>query len=160
MSREAQRSLKTAGLFRRLGAMFYDGLLLIALLAVATATFLLFTGGEAISPATNPALELVYRVVLGAIIIFFFGYAWTRSGQTLGMTTWGLRVERNDGRLLDWRTVLFRLAAAILSLLPAGLGFLWIVFDREGRAWHDRLTGTRVVQLPREHRRRSHRRDR
>jgi len=140
--------------------MFYDGLLLIALLAVATAMFLLFTGGEAISPAANPGLELVYRVVLVAIIVFFFGYAWTRSGQTLGMATWGLRVERDDGRLLDWRMVLFRLAAATLSLLPAGLGFLWIVFDPKGRAWHDRLTGTRVVQLPRNHRRWSHRRDR
>jgi uncharacterized RDD family membrane protein YckC len=140
--------LPPAGLLRRLGAMFYDGLLLIALLAVATALFLPVTGGEAISSSSRPALAFVYRLVLLAIIVLFFSYAWTRTGQTLGMTSWKIRVEREDGRLLDRRTALLRLAAACLSLLPAGLGFFWIAIDPHGRAWHDRLTGTRVVRLP------------
>jgi uncharacterized RDD family membrane protein YckC len=36
----------------------------------------------------------------------------------------------------------------LLSWLPLGLGYFWILFDREGRAWHDRLSRTRVVLLP------------
>jgi uncharacterized RDD family membrane protein YckC len=137
-----------AGLLRRLGAMLYDGLLLLAVLMVATALFLPLTGGEAIDPRTDPLLEFVYRAVLVLLVVAFFGLFWTRRGQTLGMASWRLRVEREDGSLLGWGDTLRRLGWSLLSLLPLGLGYLWIVFDPQRRAWHDRLSGTRVVVLP------------
>jgi uncharacterized RDD family membrane protein YckC len=137
-----------AGLLRRLGAMLYDGLLLLAVLMVATALFLPLTGGEAIDPRTDPLLEFVYRAVLVLLVVGFFGLFWTRRGQTLGMASWRLRVEREDGSLLGWGDTLRRLGWSLLSLLPLGLGYLWIVFDPQRRAWHDRLSGTRVVVLP------------
>ncbi len=137
-----------AGLLRRLAAMFYDSLLLLALLMIASALFLPLTGGEAIDPHTRPAVAVAYRLVLLALVAGFFGLFWTRRGQTLGMATWRLRVEREDGRLLTWSDTLRRLGAALLSLLPLGLGFAWVLFDPERRAWHDRLTRTRVVVLP------------
>jgi len=124
-------------------------LLLAALLMVATGLWLPFTHGEAITPATRPALEWLYRLMLILLTVAFFGLFWTRSGQTLGMAAWHLKVEREDGALLTWRDTAIRLGAAMLSWLPAGLGFLWILADREQRAWHDRLSHTRVVRLPR-----------
>lgn len=137
-----------AGLPRRLAAMFYDALLLLALLMAATALLLLLTGGDAIDPRTHPVLEFLYRLVLVALIVGFFGLSWTRSGQTLGMAAWRLRVEREDGRLLTWGDTLRRLAWSVLSLLPLGLGFAWALVDPQRRAWHDRLSGTRVVVSP------------
>jgi uncharacterized RDD family membrane protein YckC len=137
-----------AGLPRRLAAMFYDSLLLLALLMIVTALFLLTTGGEAIDPRTQPVLEFIYRLVLLLLIVGFFGVSWTRSGQTLGMATWRLRVEREDGRRLTWGDTLRRLGWALVSLLPAGLGFAWVLVDPERRAWHDRLSRTRVVVVP------------
>ena len=137
-----------AGLLRRLGAMLYDGLLLIGVLMVATALFLPLTGGEAVVSGQNPVLEWVYRAALLALIAGFFGVFWTLRGQTLGMASWRLRVEREDGALLGWGDTLRRLGWALVSLLPLGLGFLWILFDPERRAWHDRLSRTRVVVLP------------
>jgi len=53
-----------AGLLRRLGAVFYDAMLLLAVLMIATAAFLPPTGGEALDPDAHPALEFVYRAVL------------------------------------------------------------------------------------------------
>ncbi len=35
-----------------------------------------------------------------------------------------------------------RIAAMLLSALPLGLGFLWIIFDEDGLSWHDRITQT------------------
>ena len=137
-----------AGLPRRLAAMFYDGLLLGAVLMIATALLLPLTGGEAITPADHPWLEFAYRLVIVGLVVLFFGTFWTRRGQTLGMASWRLRVEREDGSLLSWGDTVKRLAAALLSWLPLGLGYFWILFDREGRAWHDRLSRTRVVLLP------------
>ena len=137
-----------AGLLRRLGALLYDGLLLLAVLMIATALFLPLTGGEAIDPRANPLLEWVYRTVLLLLIVGFFGVFWTRRGQTLGMASWRLRVEREDGALLTWADTVRRLAAAVLAWLPLGLGYLWILVDADRRAWHDRLSGTRVVVVP------------
>jgi uncharacterized RDD family membrane protein YckC len=137
-----------AGLLRRLGAMLYDALLVLALLMVVTALLLPLTGGEAIALHRHPVLEYAYRLVLLAVVVGFNGLFWTRSGQTLGMASWRLRVEREDGRLLGWRDVLRRLAWAVVSLLPLGLGYLWVLFDPQSRAWHDRLSRTRVIVLP------------
>jgi uncharacterized RDD family membrane protein YckC len=138
-----------AGLLRRLGALLYDTLLLLAIFMIATALFLPLTGGEALTASRNPALELIYRATLLVLLTLYYGVAWTRRGQTLGMASWRIRVEREDGTRLDWGDTLRRIAAAAVSLLPAGLGFLWIAIDPRRRAWHDRMTHTRVVVVPR-----------
>jgi uncharacterized RDD family membrane protein YckC len=146
-------TLPPPGLLRRLAAVLYDSLLLLALLMVATALFLPLTGGEAIDPQRDPVLEWIYRAVLALLVVGFFGAFWTRGGQTLGMATWRLRVEREDGGLLTWADTVRRLAAAALSWLALGLGWLWILVDPQRRAWHDRLSGTRVVRVGKDGRR-------
>ena len=137
-----------ASLLRRLGAMLYDTLLILALLFIVTALFLPFTSGEAITPGESGALERVYQAALLLAIVLFFCVFWTRKGQTVGMLAWRLRVERNDGTFLTWRDALLRLAGACVSLAPLGLGYFWILVDRDKLAWHDRWSGTRVVVLP------------
>ena len=128
--------------------MFYDLLLLIALMMVVTAALLPLTGGEAITSERYGALEYAYRVLLLVVLVLFFGGFWTRRGQTLGMAAWRMKVERADGRLLTWSDVFKRLGAAAVSLGLAGIGYFWIWVDREKLAWPDRWTGTRVVVLP------------
>ena len=133
------------GLLRRLAAVLYDSLLLVALLMVITAPLLLLTGGEAIDPRRNPLLEWAYRALLLAATVGFFCVSWTRGGQTLGMASWRLRVLREDGGTLTWADTVRRLAAAALSWLALGLGWLWLLVDPARRTWHDRLSRTRVV---------------
>lgn len=140
--------LPSAGVLRRLGAMFYDLLLVLAVMMVATAAFLPLTGGEAITSDRYGAWEYAYRVLLLVIVILFFGLFWTRRGQTLGMAAWRLRLEREDGLPLTWLDVFKRLAAATVSLTLAFAGYLWIWVDKDKLAWHDRWTRTRVVVLP------------
>jgi uncharacterized RDD family membrane protein YckC len=137
-----------APLWRRVGSMVYDGLLLLASYMVATLLFLPFTGGEALTLATNPVLERIYQLALVLVTLVFFSTFWTLSGQTLGMQAWRLRVERSDGGPLTLRDCVIRLTAAVLAWLPLGLGFLWVLVDPQRRAWHDRLSGTRIVLLP------------
>jgi uncharacterized RDD family membrane protein YckC len=138
----------TAGLLRRLGAMLYDLLIVVALMFIVTALFLPFTGGEAITPGESGALERVYQAALLLVVVVFFCVFWTWRGQTVGMLAWRLRVERNDGGALTWRDALIRLAGACVSLAALGLGYVWICMDREKLAWHDRWSGTRVIVLP------------
>jgi uncharacterized RDD family membrane protein YckC len=128
--------------------VLYDSLLLLAVLMIATAAFLPLTGGEALDPDTHPALEFVYRAVLVLLIVGYYGIFWTRRRQTLGMASWRLQIERDDGAALGWGDTVMRLAAAVLSWLPLGLGYLWIAIDPQRRAWHDRLSSTRILVVP------------
>jgi uncharacterized RDD family membrane protein YckC len=67
------------------------------------------------------------------------------SGQTPGMRLMGIRLISFRGRAPGPARGLLRLLALVPSLLPAGLGWLWALFDREHRALHDHLAGTYVV---------------
>ena len=137
-----------AGVLRRLGAMLYDSLIVLALMFIVTALFLPFTAGEAITPGESGALERIYQAALLIVVVLFFCVFWTWRGQTIGMLAWRLRVQRPDGSTLTWRDALLRLAGACVSVAALGLGYWWIWVDREGLAWHDRWSGTRVVVLP------------
>jgi len=129
--------------------MLYDLLLVVALWMVVTALMLPLTGGEAITAEHyGAAIELAYQVLLVAIAVAFFGWFWTRRGQTLGMMAWRLKVVREDGSQLTWADTLKRMAAATVSWAAAGLGYFWIWIDRDRLAWHDRWTRTRVIVLP------------
>ena len=142
------QSMQGAGVGRRFGSMLYDALLIVALAMVLTAALLPLTRGEAILPESVGAYGYIYRALLVLLIVLFFGVFWTRSGQTLGMLAWRLKVEREDGGTLRWPDVLRRLACACVSLAALGLGYFWIWIDRDRRAWHDRWSHTRVVVLP------------
>lgn len=131
------------GLLRRFGAIFYDALAAFSVLFVADALVVIPLQGiwGIRDVGQHPLFQLYQLAVVGA---FYCGF-WTRGGQTLGLRAWHLRVVRDDGGPLRWSDALKRCLAALLSWLPAGLGFLWAAIDRDGLAWHDRLSGTRLV---------------
>ncbi len=79
---------------------------------------------------------------LGALYQIYFGGI---TGQTPGKRLFGLRVIGVRGTPPGPVGGIIRFGALLLSLLPAGLGWLWCLFDRERRALHDHLAGTYVI---------------
>jgi len=130
----------TPGFFRRLAAQIYDFLLLIALLFIATALLLPFTSGEAITSQQ----AFIYRIYLTLISFFFYGWFWTHGGQTLGLRAWKIKVLTLDQKPISWTQALLRFVTAIVSWLFCGLGFLWILIDKNKLSWHDHLSKTTV----------------
>lgn len=137
--------MENAGFLRRVGAMIYDALLVLAVLMLVTVPFVALRGGEPVETGTNLGYRLTLLVVIYA---FFVGY-WTRSGRTLGMQSWGLRIETPDGALPTVAAATLRFFAAILSWLPFGLGFVWQLWDPDKLTWHDRISNTRLRYYPR-----------
>ena len=135
---------QNTGLLRRLGAIIYDGLLIVALMFLVTVPFVAVRGGEPVEVGDNT----YYRVALVIVIYAFFVGYWTRSGRTLGMQSWGLQLETMDGGRPTLATASVRFIAAIISWLPFGLGFLWQLWDKDRLTWHDRISGTRLVYYP------------
>ncbi|HEV7613721.1 MAG TPA: RDD family protein [Steroidobacteraceae bacterium] len=85
-------------------------------------------------------LELVVLAAYGAVM-------WKMRGSTIGGIVFDLHVVRMDGRQVDWETAIVRALSCFLSLAVAGLGFIWIAFDDNHQAWHDKIAGTVVVRV-------------
>ena len=136
-----------AGFGRRLAALVYDAFLLAALLMVFTGGALFFTHGAAVLPATVGNWVYVYRAGLVLVIVGYYALNWLRSGQTLGMRAWRLRTVTDSGGTLTWSGVILRAGFGFIAWAPAALGVLWLYWDPEHLALHDRLSRTRVIRL-------------
>ncbi len=133
-----------AGLIRRLAAILYDTLVLIAVLLVAAVPFDLIARGA----PTSEAGRYLFQFYLLVVSFLFFGWFWVHGGQTLGMRAWRLRVVNRAGGAVSWKQALLRFLAAMLSWVPFGAGYLWVLVDRDRCAWHDRLSGTHMIVIP------------
>ncbi len=152
------------GVWRRLASFFYEGVLLFGVLMGAGFVYSVVTQQRnALQGRTGMVLFLF--CVLG----LYFVYFWSRSGQTLAMQTWHVRVVDREGRPLTRGRAFVRYLASYLWFLPA-LAVLWagdLAHSRSAVAlalvggvalwallallhpqrqfWHDALCGTRLV---------------
>ena len=126
--------MTTPGLPRRLAALAYEAVLLFAVGFFAAWLFFFASGGR---DATAGVLRYALQIFILAVFAAYFLWCWLRSGQTLAMKAWGIRlVDVTPRKAL----VRFALAAA---LLPVSI--LWALLDRDRQFLHDRLAGTRLV---------------
>ena len=128
--------------------MLYDGLLLIALWFAVAALVLMLSGGRMAEPDRSEWLILALRGALLLSTYGFFAGFWMHGGQTLGMRAWRMKLVTRNGQPISLSQSACRFAAAALALAAFGLGYLWVLIDREKLAWHDRLSGTRLVLVP------------
>jgi uncharacterized RDD family membrane protein YckC len=83
------------------------------------------------------------------ILAIYGAVMWKLRGTTVGGIVCDLHVVRLDGRPLDWETAIVRALGCFLSLFVVFLGFIWIAFDVNNQAWHDKIAGTVVVRAKR-----------
>src|SRR5207248_3271890 len=83
------------------------------------------------------------------IALAYFSGLWAWKGTTIGGIVLSLKVVRLDGQPINLLVALVRGLAAAFSVVVFFLGFLWIAWDPEKQAWHDKIAGTVVIRLPR-----------
>ena len=86
---------------------------------------------------------LIFRVLMTLL-------GWTRSGFTPGMRELGIRVERVGGGIPTWSQAVGRFVLQpLLFIATLGLSGFWMLWDRDSRALHDKILGTRLVSVVR-----------
>ncbi|MDO3386296.1 RDD family protein [Gilvimarinus sp. SDUM040013] len=143
----------SAGVLKRFSAMVYDSLLLLAISIAYGAlalTIKVIVLGEVLQEGEKASLGPAGFVGWVLVLMAFYGLFWSKFGQTLGMRAWRLQVTDTEGKFPSFSRGLLRCLCACLSLATCGLGYFWLWFDKDRLTLHDRLSGTRVWQRPKE----------
>ena len=138
------KEYQSAGLFRRLAAILYDSLLIIAMWLITTLLLVAFINDGTALQGPLFQFGLYFEACL------FYSYFWRLRGQTLGMQVWKIKLISPSLQTLSWQECFARLFFALVSVSMLGLGFIWMLFDPDRLTWHDRASGTRVVLLRKE----------
>ena len=136
---------------RRLAAIIYDTFLVLPLIMASVAIAMGVRTFIVGSPPEGEVVQMnAYLVQLIAVVtvILFYCWFWVNNGQTLGMQAWRIKLVTFAGDPPGARDSLLRCLGALLSLGCVGLGYLWCLVDRHGRYWHDYLSRTELVLLP------------
>ena len=160
-----RRDLKFPGIWRRMASFTYEGLLLFG---VVMAAGYLFSGLTQQRHALQGMHEL--QAFLFLVLGIYFVWFWSRSGQTVAMKTWHVRLVDKAGQPVSQQRALFRYLLSWLWFLPA-LGLAEVAHARTGPAlliwvlagvgvvaaaarWspdrqfvHDLICGTRLVDV-------------
>ena len=141
-------------------------LLLAAIAFVASSVFTLASGAAQM----QGWILYLHQAYLMTVFAAYFVWCWTRSGQTLAMKAWRIRLVGAGGRRASPGAALIRFLLVLLSsagiagaliLARAAPGSAWIavlavggalspawsLFDPERQFLHDRLSGTRIVTV-------------
>jgi uncharacterized RDD family membrane protein YckC len=135
----------SAGFVSRLLAMSID-IAVIALTIAAIGSFAQLV--QVILPRwiwISSAVPVVAGVIVSFVPVTYFFLGIAIAGRTPGKALLGLRVVSTRGGRLPVMRSLLRTVAYLVSLVPLGLGFVWILLNRDRRGWHDHIAGSRVI---------------
>ena len=152
--------------WRRLLALVYDLLIVVAIVMVVGLLCQLATGGQLIHTGATTVIPVWYQALQGLVVAAYFISSWRRGGQTLGMRPWRIRVTRDDGGTPSLQQTVIRVLVAaaplVLLMLEPVIGLrmtLWTVlivwacwfavglFDPRRRALHDLAVHTEIRLL-------------
>ncbi|OGA15752.1 MAG: hypothetical protein A3I63_05160 [Betaproteobacteria bacterium RIFCSPLOWO2_02_FULL_66_14] len=139
------RRVAYVGFWKRAIAVVIDVLIL---LVISVPLLIAIYGREYLARAQDGGMagfwDFVIQVVMPAVATILF---WKYRGATPGKMAISARVvDAETGGTPSTARLVGRYFAYIVSMLPLGLGFLWVAFDRRKQGFHDKLAGTVVIE--------------
>ncbi|HEV2679223.1 MAG TPA: RDD family protein [Rhodanobacter sp.] len=136
---------------KRLLALFVDYIVLTTVNAVLQPLLMI---GYLIAASPGPGGGVrngaLVSLLLGGQLVPAFVYFWLFHAccwhATPGKLLMGIELREAGSRPLTTRAIAKRSLYALLTLLSAGLGYVWVLFDRRGLALHDHLGASVVVR--------------
>jgi uncharacterized RDD family membrane protein YckC len=163
VSAASPHAQEAPSLRRRLACLVYEGVLLFGVVMIAGYLFSALTQ-QTHALKGREALQAFLFLVLG----IYFGWFWSRGGQTVAMRAWHIRLLDTEGRPVGQARALARYLASYVWFVPAlasasvlqwadtGALFGWMTLwalayagstrlrpDRQ--YWHDVLCGTQLI---------------
>ncbi|MDG2061167.1 MAG: RDD family protein [SAR86 cluster bacterium] len=136
--------MKEVGFFRRIFSLFYDTMIIAAIIFSLT-LLLVVVNGESIKPGSLLSFaQLLIIVFTGPV---FYSYFWMNNfGQTIGMQAWKIRLVSNSEENLELKQCIVRCLGSLISFGFLGLGYFYIFFDAKKRSWSDLISKTNIIK--------------
>jgi uncharacterized RDD family membrane protein YckC len=143
-----------AGLGTRFFAVVIDSIIQNAVLFIFTLALSKFNGFSLINlpKDINIFKGIYFGVLISVLFLVYFGYfiffEFFWDGQTPGKKIFGLKVRRNEGRPLDFLSVLIRNIIRLIDMLPFCyiVGFIFAFFNPSWKRLGDITAGTIVIK--------------
>jgi uncharacterized RDD family membrane protein YckC len=126
-------NIKKPQLIRLYSSLAYEVFALIPIWMIAGFFFIFF-----FDSFFGSNQKLIFQIYLWLISGVYFTYCWTKSGQTLAMMVWKLKIIYPRRRLtlkLAWIRYIF----ATLGTLMGGISFLWALTNKKHLYLHDQI---------------------
>lgn len=124
---------KNPPLNRVYGSLVYELFALVPIWMIAGFIFIFF-----FDTYFGSYQKIIFQIYLWFIAGVYFTYCWTKSGQTLAMMVWKLKIISPYGpltRKLAWRRYIY----ATLGALMGGISFLWALANKKNLYLHDQI---------------------
>lgn len=120
-----------AGFGLRLVAALIDGVVMMVI-------------GAALRKIMPFFAQPLFSTLTGALYSVLLWVNW--NGQTVGKRVMGIKVVKENGKPLDYPEAVIRYLMYIVSLIPLGLGYFWVIWDEKKQGWHDKIAKTLVIK--------------
>ena len=135
--------MENAGFFKRIFSLVYDSLAILGIIFSLTLLLVIFNGGTPVAGEVADFIQLLITVLSGPI---FYSYFWlVNDGQTLGMQAWKIKLISEER--LSLRICLLRCAFSTFSFLFFGLGYLYILLNKEKKSLSDVTKKKRICKV-------------
>jgi uncharacterized RDD family membrane protein YckC len=141
----APHVVQVSSLSRRIAAGVIDHAILLGVDALVLYSTLRMASLTMADWAALPPVPMLAFIAL--LKLSYFGAFTAACGQTIGKMAMRIRVVA-DSVPLDPARAAQRTLVSAVSLLAVGSGFIPVLVDPNRRALHDRVAGTRVVEVP------------
>lgn len=135
------------GFWARVGASILDSIALLVITSILLYAFYgsdYFTAIASLQSVSDLGTTLINNVLPILLIILFWIYKATTPGK---MVVTAIIVDYKTGGKPSAMQCIIRYIGYYISLIPLGLGFIWIAFDAKKQGWHDKIAGTVVVRV-------------
>ena len=136
--------MQPAGFLKRVLALVYDSLLIGAIVLVLSLLLVFVNGGYPESGSFVSFIQFFILIFAGPI---FYSYFWiANKGQTTGMQAWKIQLVTIDETELNIKKSMLRCLISTISFACFGMGYLWILYDKDNLSWSDILTKTKIIR--------------
>ncbi|QDD01128.1 RDD family protein [Candidatus Methylopumilus planktonicus] len=128
-------------LIRVYGSLIYELFALVPIWMVAGFIFIYF-----FDDFFGTYRRLIFQIYLWLISGFYLTYCWTKSGQTVAMRAWKLKIISRHGALsnkLAWKRYIY----ATLGALMGGIAFIWALTNKKHLYLHDQILNNHFIDV-------------
>lgn len=148
-------SIVYASFGRRFVASLLDGVIvgvagavIGGIIGIITGIILVASGSSGKDLMTS-VVGGISQIISGGLSLGYYIYFTGKEGQTLGKKALGIKVVKKDFQQAPGYMSAFlrEVVGKFVSAIVFGLGYLWMLWDKDKQTWHDKIAGTIVIKI-------------